>query len=84
MQPGFFNLDNRYDQLSKLKDPLIELNRVIDWNVFADLLSETTAKTRKSAAGRKPFDRVMLFKMLVLQRMNNLSDDRLGGCPRIG
>jgi transposase, IS5 family len=77
MQPGFFDLDNRYDQLSKLKDPLVELNRVIDWNVFADLLSETTAKTRKSAAGRKPFDRVMLFKMLVLQRMNNLSDDRL-------
>jgi len=77
MQPGFFDLDNRYDQLSKLKDPLVELNRVVDWNLFADLLAETTAKPRKSAAGRKPFDRVLLFKMLVLQRMNNLSDDRL-------
>ncbi len=77
MQLGFFDLDNRYDQLSKLKDPLVELNRVIDWNLFADLLAETTTKPRKSAAGRKPFDRVMLFKMLVLQRMNNLSDDRL-------
>jgi IS5 family transposase len=77
MQLGFFDLDNRYDQLSRLKDPLVELNRVIDWNLFADLLAETTTKPRKSAAGRKPFDRVMLFKMLVLQRMNNLSDDRL-------
>ncbi|MDP1557699.1 MAG: hypothetical protein Q8L82_02105, partial [Nitrosomonas sp.] len=34
----FFDLGNRYDQLSKLKDPLVELNRVIDWNLFADLL----------------------------------------------
>ena len=44
MQPGFFDLDNRYDQLSKLKDPLVEQNRVIDWNLFADLLAEITTK----------------------------------------
>ncbi|MDP1557781.1 MAG: hypothetical protein Q8K59_13065 [Nitrosomonas sp.] len=66
MQLSFFDLGNRYDQLSKLKDPLVELNRVIDWNLFADFLRETTTKARKSAAGRKPFDRAMLFKMLVL------------------
>jgi len=77
MQLSFFDLGNRYDQLSKLKDLRVELNRVIDWNLFAALLRETTTKARKSAAGRKPFDRVMLFKMLVLQRMHNLSDDRL-------
>lgn len=77
MQFSFFDLENRYEQLSKLRDPLEELNRMIDWNLFADLLRETTTKPRKSAAGRKPFDRVMLFKMLVLQRMHNLSDDQL-------
>ena len=42
MQSGFFDLDNRYDQLSKLKDPLVELNQIIDWRLFADLLAETT------------------------------------------
>lgn len=76
-QLGLFDLHDRYDQLSKRKDPLEELNRMIDWTLFAGLLAETTAKPRKSAAGRKPFDRVLLFKMLVLQRMNNLSDERL-------
>lgn len=55
MQLGFSDLDNRYAQLSKLNDPLEELNRIIDWNLFADLLAETTTKPRKSAAGRKPF-----------------------------
>mgnify|MGYP000226976691 CR=1 FL=1 len=77
MQISLFDLENRYAQLNKLKDPLVELNHVIDWDLFADLLAETTKKPRKSSAGRKPFDRVMLFKMLILQRMNNLSDDRL-------
>lgn len=61
MQLGFSDLDNRYAQLSKLNDPLEELNCIIDWNLFADLLAETTTKSRKSEAGRKPFDRVMLF-----------------------
>ncbi|MDP1558931.1 MAG: hypothetical protein Q8K59_11500 [Nitrosomonas sp.] len=31
MQLSFFDPGNRQDQLSKLKDPLVELNRVIDW-----------------------------------------------------
>ncbi len=51
---GLFDLHDRYDQLSKRRDPLEELNRMIDWNLFADLLAETTEKPRKSAAGRKP------------------------------
>ncbi len=55
-------------------DSLVKLNRVIDWNLLAGLLSETTAQTIKNAWGA--FDRMMLFKMLVLQRMNNQSDNR--------
>ena len=55
MQISLFDLENRYDQLKKLKDPLVELNHVIDWNLFAYPLAETTKKPRKSLAGRKPF-----------------------------
>ena len=51
MQASLFDLENRYDQLSKLKDPLVELNHVIDWSLFAALLAETTKKPRKSPAG---------------------------------
>ena len=72
MQSSFFDLDNRYAQLSKLRDPLIELNRVIDWELFRSSLSTIVEKPCKSAAGRKRIDRVLLFKMLVLQRLYNL------------
>ena len=77
MQSSFFDLDNRYAQLNKLRDPLIELNRVIDWELFRVPLLKLSEKPRKSAAGRKQIDRVLLFKMLVLQRLYNLSDEAL-------
>ena len=77
MQSSFFDLDNRYTQLSKMRDPLIELNRVIDWSLFSSPLSTLAEKPRKSAAGRKRIDRVLLFKMLILQRLYNLADEAL-------
>ena len=36
----------------------------------------TSDATRKSLAGRKPWDEVMIFKALVLQALYNLSDDQ--------
>lgn len=77
MQSSFFDLDNRYAQLSKLRGPLIELNRVIDWEIFRSTLSTKAEKPRKSASGRKRIDRVLLFKMPVLQRLYNLADEAL-------
>ena len=77
MQSSFFDLDNRYAQLNKMRDPLIELNRVIDWEIFRFPLLTIAEKPRKSAAGRKRIDRVLLFKMLILQRLYNLADEAL-------
>ena len=34
-------------------------------------------KQRKSNAGRKPYDVVLMFKMLVLQSLYNLADGQL-------
>ena len=36
----------------------------------------TSDATRKSLAGRKPWDEVIIFKSLVLQALYNLSDDQ--------
>lgn len=77
MQTSFFDLDNRYRDLSKSGDPLERLNAVIDWELFRPLLELVDDKQRKSKAGRKPMDRVLMFKMLVLQNKYNLSDEQL-------
>lgn len=76
MQPSFFDLDNRHRKLNE-RDPLIHLDALIDWEDFRLTLEKIRAKPRKSKAGRKPFDTVLMFKALVLQHLYNLSDDEL-------
>lgn len=73
-QFGFFDLANRYDQLSNQGDPLEKLNLVIDWKIFLTSINRAFDKARKSPAGRKPFNRLMMFKILLLQGLYNLSD----------
>lgn len=77
MQTSLFDLENRYASLSEAGDPLERLEAVIDWELFRSILERLDAKDRKSAAGRKPTCRILMFKMLILQRLHNLSDERL-------
>lgn len=73
-QPGFFDLDDRYEQLSSHGDPLVKLNELIPWSQFRLPLMRALEKERKSPAGRKPFNYIMMFKVLVLQSLYHLSD----------
>lgn len=74
--PGFFDLDERFSKLDE-KDPLVNLNDYVDWEAFRETLKVIRKKQRKSKAGRKPFDVVLMFKILVLQHLYNLSDDQV-------
>lgn len=78
---GLFDVDERLTKLSLLGDPLVELNKMIDWEAFRGDIDKAREKAReharKSAAGAKPIDAVQMFKILVLQQLNNLSDDRI-------
>ncbi|MCO4320246.1 IS5 family transposase [Aliidiomarina quisquiliarum] len=76
MQPSFFDLDDRHRKLNE-RDPLIFLNKLIDWEDFRSTLIQVREKPRKSNAGRKPYDVVLLFKMLILQQLYNISDDEV-------
>ena len=74
-QPGFFDLDDRLKKIGA-KDPLVGLNDLIDWEDFRSTLNIIRRKERKSGAGRKPYDVVLMFKLLVLQHLYNLSDEQ--------
>jgi IS5 family transposase len=52
----------------------------VPWESFrADIEAAvlTPDEMRKSSAGRKPLDAIVLFRMLVLQALNNLSDEQV-------
>jgi hypothetical protein len=50
---------------------------MILWETFPDFLEQLYPKARKSKTGRKPTYQLMVFKMLILQQVYNLSDDKL-------
>lgn len=73
---GFFDQDIRLSKLSELGDPLERLNKGIDFEYFRDLLETRLSKAPKGKGGRPPYDYVLMFKILILQRYYNLSDDQ--------
>ena len=73
---GLFDDQFRLEKISKLKDPLEKLTRYIKWEDFRSIIDQAFRETEPSLGGRPPFDRVMMFKVLVLQKMYNLSDDK--------
>jgi len=77
MQTGLFDWQTRFEQLDNGGDPLVKLNQIINWQQFRKPLEKIREKDRKSNAGRKPFDVILLFKIIILQSLYNLSDDQL-------
>jgi len=70
---GFFDEQEASEKLSKLKDPLEKLNNHINFEVFRETLEAIyTKQNPKSNAGAKPYDCVLMFKILILQRLYNL------------
>jgi len=77
MQTGLLDWQNRFRQLDEGGDPLPKLKKLVDWERFRPDLEAVRDKERKSNAGRKPFDVILMFKVLVLQSLYNLSDERI-------
>ena len=76
-QRGFFDEQERLEKLSNQGDPLEKLNAMMDWKIFRPLLRRCFKKKPKGPGGRPPFDYVLMFKILILQRLYNLSDAQM-------
>lgn len=76
-QAGLFDWQIRLDQLDNCGDPLVKLNEIVDWEQFRHTLERIRDKDRKSNAGRKPFDVILMFRIMILHSLYNLSDDQM-------
>lgn len=76
-QLSFFDAARRLDKINQF-DQLPSLNQLIPWEKFRWNLEKCLGRNSdNSKGGRPPFDSVMMFKILVLQRLYNLSDDQM-------
>lgn len=75
-QAGFWDVDDRYELLSRSKDPLERLELIVPCDVFRKPLAKAQKRSDGAKDSRPPFDSVMMFKVLVLQRLYDLVDDQ--------
>lgn len=88
---SLFSESYRLEKLSKQGDPLERLNKVVTWEYFRETI-ETIYEQKLVNSGPKPYDPLLMFKILILQRYYNLSDaqieyqilDRLSFCRFLG
>ena len=74
---GLFDKDETSAKLSKLGNPLEKLHKVINFEIFrSELESQMLNLDKKSPAGCKPYDVIVMFKIILLKRFYNLSDEQ--------
>jgi len=68
MSESFFDEDFRLEELESCGDPLVKLNELMPWEEFRPELEalRKSDKERKSLAGHKSFNVVLMFKEMIL------------------
>lgn len=75
---GLFDEQEAIEKLSKIGNPLEKISSVIDFEFFRLPLESKLLNTKKkNNAGAKPYDLVMMFKILILQRYFGLGDSQV-------
>lgn len=73
---GLFDEEIHLEILSKKKDPLMKLNDNVEWEIFRSTIEKIFIKEPQGPGGRPPYDYIMMFKVLILQRLYNISDEQ--------
>lgn len=66
------------ESLSRQGNPLEFISEIVDFELFRPILeSKLQTQERKSNAGRRPIDPILIFKVMFLQRLYGLSDEQV-------
>ena len=75
MLTGLFDEQVLLKKLDQKPDPLARLNSIVDWQIFLPIIEKALGRENSASAGRKPYSPLLMFKILILQSLYNLSDE---------
>ena len=75
-ESGLFDSIDRLDKIDAMGDPLINLNKIMDWEIFTPVLELLPQAEPKGPGGRLGFHPHFMFKILVLQSVYGLADEQ--------
>ena len=73
---GLFDTEYHERKIKEYQPPLSKLDKVINWELFREPIEKALYVEPKGAGGRPAFDKIMMFKILILQKYYNLSDEQ--------
>ena len=78
MGKSLFEGEFTIEALSQMGNPLAQLSKLVDFEMFRTVLEEVLVKKDcKTAAGRPQIDVVLMFKVIFLQRYFGLGDHQI-------
>lgn len=73
--PGLFDEFMQNLDVAAYETPLLRIGKLVDWSVFEPTLHRAVLKEAKGPGGRPRFAPMLMFKILVLQKLHGLADD---------
>ena len=80
-QRGLFDTQNHIDKVSNYTTPISRLAEIFNFEYFRPELDGFFERDKdRSKGGRPPYDTILMFKILILQSLYNISDDQMEFC----
>jgi len=73
--PGLFDEFVQNLEVAAFETPLLRVGKVVNWEVFEPVVMAALTRPSKGPGGRPSFHPLLMFKVLVLQRLHGLADD---------
>jgi len=75
--PGLFDGEELLQRVAQTDHVLFRINKLVDWERFRPILTEVFKIVPKKPGGRPPYDRMMMFKVMVIKHLYNIPDGQM-------
>jgi IS5 family transposase len=73
--PGLFDQFVQSLDVEVFETPLMRIGKIVKWELFEPIVMKAVVAQAKGPGGRPRFHPLLMFKVLVLQRLHGLADD---------
>jgi transposase, IS5 family len=74
---GLFDSEALLEHIAARDHVLWRLNKIVEWQRFMPIINRAFAKKAKGPGGRPNYDRLLMFKIMVLKHLYNIPDGQM-------